>query len=39
VLQLQQDAEDDNNKEYTTGLEQVVEVEDDILSISESNRQ
>jgi hypothetical protein len=37
ALQLQQDAEDDDNEEYTTGL--VVEVEDDISGISESNRQ
>jgi hypothetical protein len=39
ALQLQQDAEDDDNEEYTTGLlGQVVEVEDDISGISESNR-
>ncbi|KAG1728822.1 hypothetical protein EDD22DRAFT_853215 [Suillus occidentalis] len=35
--QLRQDAEDDN-EEYTTGLRQAVEVEDDTSGISESNR-
>ncbi|KAG1864822.1 hypothetical protein F4604DRAFT_1905288 [Suillus subluteus] len=38
ALQLQQDADDDDNEEYISGLGQVVEVEDDISGISESSR-